>query len=80
MATAELADTNRMPAPGRPKQNFDRRRVELVAEADWIARVNAQAERLGLTLSAYVRQAVTLKMEKDEAEAPPQGRRKPGGR
>jgi hypothetical protein len=56
---------------GRKKENFERRRLELVAETDWIVRISAQADRLGLSLSSYVRMAVTERLERDEASAPP---------
>jgi len=58
-------------AGGRKKHNFERGRLELIAEAPWIARLSAQAERLGLSLSAYVRLACTERVERDEATAPP---------
>lgn len=48
-----------------------RDRVDLRADPEWIARVEAQAKRLGINVSAYVRQAVTRQLERDEADAPP---------
>jgi len=60
----------------RRKRNIDRERVDLRGDADWIARVVAQADRLGLSLSACIRQAVTRQVEKDEAEAPAKPHRK----
>lgn len=47
-----------------------RDRIDLRAEPEWIARVDVQSKRLGISVSAYIRQAVTLKLERDEAEAP----------
>jgi hypothetical protein len=59
-----------LPVP-RKKQNFDRDRVELRAEPEWIARVTAEAERLGLNLSAYIRLAVNERLDRTEAAEPP---------
>jgi hypothetical protein len=58
-------------AGGRKKVNFERRRLELIAEAPFIVRIHAQAERLGLSLSSYIRLAVTERLERDEASVPP---------
>jgi hypothetical protein len=55
---------------GRRKEKFERRRLELVAEPEWIARLTVQAERLGLSVSAYIRLAVTERLERDESQAP----------
>jgi hypothetical protein len=48
-----------------------RDRLDLRAEPDWIDRIAVQAARLGINVSAYIRQAVTRQLERDEAEAPP---------
>ena len=48
-----------------------RDRIDLRADPAWSARVQAQADRLGLSFSAYIREAVTRKLEADEANAPP---------
>lgn len=45
-----------------------RDRIDLRAEPEWIARIKAQASRLGMGASAYIRMAVTLKLEADEAD------------
>jgi hypothetical protein len=50
----------------RKKQNFERDRVELRAEPEWIARVAAEANRLGLNLSAYIRLAVNERLDRTE--------------
>jgi hypothetical protein len=42
-------------------------RFELMTSAEWVARVEAEAERQGVTASAYVRQATSLKLDQDEA-------------
>lgn len=47
-----------------------RDRIDLRADPAWVARVERQAERLGLGVSAYIRQATTLKLEADEATDP----------
>lgn len=44
-----------------------RERIDLRAEAEWVARLTAQARRRGLSVSAYIRQAVTKEIEADEA-------------
>jgi hypothetical protein len=49
-----------------------RDRVDLRAEPDWIARVQRQADRLGISLSAYIRQATSRQLEQDEATDPAQ--------
>jgi hypothetical protein len=45
-------------------------RIELRAELEFIARLERQASRLGIGISAYVRQAVSLRLEQDEASDP----------
>jgi predicted HicB family RNase H-like nuclease len=58
------------------RRNEDRDRLDLRADREWIARVAAQSERLGISISAYIRQAVTRQLERDESERPAQPRRK----
>lgn len=77
--TITVTEVSRMPG-GRKKENFERARLELVADAPWIARLAAQADRLGMSLSAYVRMACTRQVEADEANAPPAPPKKNGGR
>ena len=60
----------------RKRPNPDRDIIQLRADPAWIERVNAEAERLGLSLSAYVRLAVNERMERTAAEKKPRGRRK----
>jgi len=48
-----------------------RTRIDLRSEPEFRERIEAQAERYGLTLSAYIRLAVTRQLEKDEADTPP---------
>lgn len=49
-----------------------KQRVRLVMQVDplWLGRLQVQAERLGLTLAAYVSQAATRRLEGDEANDP----------
>ncbi len=56
------------------KNKAPRERVDLRGDTEWIARVTAQAERRGLSLSAYIRQAVTKELEQDEATDPKSAR------
>lgn len=56
-----LADAVRMPADKRE-------RIDLRAPAEWIARVEAMADRWQMNVSAYIRQAVTRQLEREEAE------------
>ena len=59
-----------LPVP-RKKQSFDSGRVEIRAEPEWIERVTAEADRLGLNLSAYIRLAVNERLDRTEAAEPP---------
>jgi hypothetical protein len=61
---------------GRKRPNPERDVIQLRAEPEWIDRVNAEAERLGLSLSAYIRLAVNERMERT---APEPGRKKRRG-
>jgi hypothetical protein len=63
---------------GRKRPNPKRDLIQLRAEPEWIDRVNAEAERLGLSLSAYIRLAVNERMERTAPEPPPA--RKGGGK
>ena len=57
------------PVMGR-KKGKPTGRIELRAELEFIARLERQASRLGIGISAYVRQAVSLRLEQDEASDP----------
>jgi hypothetical protein len=48
-----------------------RDRIDLRAEPEWISRVEAAARRFGISLSAYIRLAVSERMERDAASQPP---------
>lgn len=50
-------------------------RFGLRVDADWMDRVIRQAERLGMSASSYIRQAVVERLERDEANEP-----KPAGK
>jgi hypothetical protein len=50
-------------------------RVEIRTDADWLTDATAEAQRWGLSLSAYIRLAVNEKKERDRSG--PQ-RRQPG--
>lgn len=45
-------------------------RFELRVDPDWLARVERQADRRGIGVAAYIRQAASLELEKDEATDP----------
>jgi hypothetical protein len=63
----------------RRKTNFDRDRFEVRADAEWIRRATAAADRFGLSLSAFVRLVVSERMEElDRNPAPTPPRRKGG--
>ncbi|HKB41927.1 MAG TPA: hypothetical protein VKD72_36205 [Gemmataceae bacterium] len=64
----------------RKRPNPRRDLIQLRAEPEWIDRVNAEAERLGLSLSAYIRLAVNERMERTAPEGPPPRKRKDGER
>lgn len=65
-----------LPPMAGQKKTPDRDRIDLRADKEWIARVETQAKRLGTGLSAYIREAVTRKLEADESSAPTQNRRR----
>jgi hypothetical protein len=49
--------------PGRKRENFDRPRIEFVADPEWIRLVANEADRMGLSLSAFIRLAVNEKLQ-----------------
>jgi hypothetical protein len=61
----------------RPKPPEDttpaRDRIDLRADPVWVARVERQAARLGMTVSSYIRGAITRALEADEATEPKGG-------
>jgi hypothetical protein len=52
---------------GQKRSNPNRDLIQFRAPPAWIDRVNAEAERLGLSLSAYIRLCVNERLE----NAPP---------
>lgn len=55
------------PVAKRRESGKKQSRFELRAEETWLERVERQAARFGLTTAAYIRQAVQIKLEADEA-------------
>ncbi|WP_149113679.1 ribbon-helix-helix domain-containing protein [Limnoglobus roseus] len=51
-------------------------RFGLRVDAEWLDRVNRQADRMGLSASAYIRMATTKQLEQDEANQPVQNQKK----
>ena len=47
-----------------------RDRIDIRADPAWVARAQRQADRFGISLSAYLKQAATKSMEHDEATDP----------
>jgi len=60
---------------GRKRENFDRDRIEIRAEADWVNLVSEEAARLGLSISAYLRLAANEKLAR-EGRLPEKPKRK----
>lgn len=54
----------------RPLLLGARHRIDLRADPAWLLRVLRQARRFGINLSAYIREAVTIKLELDEDSDP----------
>jgi predicted DNA binding CopG/RHH family protein len=50
----------------RKKEKKDER-FEMRVDPDWLARIEEQAQRFGLSAAAYIRQGATEKLERDEA-------------
>lgn len=62
-----------VPTKGKkPSDEPARGRIDLRADPAWVARVERQAERYGMTVSAYIRRAVSKELEQDEASDPSQ--------
>jgi hypothetical protein len=60
---------------GRKKKPADgnipaRDRIDLRADRAWVARIERQASRFSLTVSAYIKQATSQALERDEATDP----------
>jgi hypothetical protein len=52
------------------RRKTPRDRIDIRAEPAWVARIQAQADRRGMSISSYIRQAVTKEVEADEATQP----------
>ncbi len=50
-------------------------RFEMACTPEWLARLEAEAARQGVSASAYARQAITLKLDRDEAERMARGKK-----
>jgi predicted DNA binding CopG/RHH family protein len=64
--TVDTLASNKKPKPGKPPRD----RIDLRVKSSWYARVQRQADRLGMDVSTYIRHATTLKLEQDEASDP----------
>jgi hypothetical protein len=62
----------------RKRPNPNRDLIQLRAEPEWIDEVNEEADRLGLSLSAYIRLAVNERMERTRSERAQHSTRKRG--
>jgi predicted HicB family RNase H-like nuclease len=69
MMSTIFADDTRM-SSRKKSADESRDRIDLRVDPALVARANRQATRLGISLSAYIRQALTLKVEQDEAAEP----------
>lgn len=71
MSTLTLEERRTVPRkPPRKSDEPTRDRIDLRADPDWVARIERQAERHGISVSAYIRLAVTGRLESDEATDP----------
>jgi hypothetical protein len=68
MTTAVLKEGHKMGRRKKPKEPHGR--IEFQAPEQWIERIERQARRLGITISAYIRLVTTRQLERDEAEDP----------
>ena len=64
--TLEHEVAKRKHQPGRPARD----RIDLRADPKWVARVERQAARLGISVTAYIKQATSRALEADEATDP----------
>jgi predicted HicB family RNase H-like nuclease len=54
----------------RRKSTQPRDRFDLRIEPDWLDRIERQADRIGVSVSAYIRMATSQRLELDEASDP----------
>jgi predicted HicB family RNase H-like nuclease len=52
------------------KQQPSRDRFDLRCDPVWLARVEKQAERFGMSVAAYMKRAITVQLEQDEKTDP----------
>lgn len=52
----------------KQRENFDRERIEVRADPEWIQLVVEEASKLGLGLSAYIRLAVNERLRRTREE------------
>lgn len=62
--TAGALGLNLVAKKRKPAEPRDR--IDIRASPQWIARVRRQADRYGISVSAYIKQAVSRQLEKDE--------------
>lgn len=60
-----------------PVAKTERERLDMRLDPDIRRRAEVQAERYQLSLSAYIRQALVARIERDEEEEPPKLGAKP---
>jgi hypothetical protein len=68
--TATLVPVAKTPMQPQPQPEPERDRIDLRVDPEIRERLNRQAERFGMRLSPYIRQAVIEKLERDEATDP----------
>jgi predicted HicB family RNase H-like nuclease len=56
------------PAPVAKKQPSERDRIDLRVDPILHARIKVQAERLNISVAAYIKQSISRQLERDEAE------------
>lgn len=57
--------------PAAVAKNPERERIDMRVEPSIRARADRQADRFGMSLSAYIRKALIRQIEEDEANEPP---------
>lgn len=65
LLSREDVGRKRKTQPSEPRD-----RIDLRAEPEWVARIKRQADRLGISISAYIRLATTRQLEQDEKTDP----------
>lgn len=70
MLTLERPMARRKQTSPDDQQPPARNRIDIRADPSWVARIEKQADRLGISLTAYVKQAVSRALEADELTDP----------